>query len=210
MHCGGNPARLHGKEDSRRLRRHGSSRPQEGDRRKAAAGHALCPWSHTLAGNFQLPRRLSRRVSPAQGRNLPRSRGERRRGDSRGAWRDGRGNARRKGHRRPLGRSSREIAFGRSRRRLQDTGVLSVDLLGKSRSGALAVASRNILGKLGLKSAELRKTTPLSFACRCSPDRATAMLAALSPEERAALPPTIDITCHMCGRTFTVNTRQTS
>jgi hypothetical protein len=36
------------------------------------------------------------------------------------------------------------------------------------------------------------------------------MLAALSPEERAALPPTIDITCHMCGRTFTVNTRQTS
>ena len=92
----------------------------------------------------------------------------------------------------------------------KDTGVLSVDLLGKSRSGALAVASRNILGKLGLKSAELRKTTPLSFACRCSPDRAIAMLAALSPEERAALPPTIDITCHMCGRTFTVNTRQTS
>ena len=92
----------------------------------------------------------------------------------------------------------------------KDTGVLSVDLLGKSRSGALAVASRNILGKLGLKNAELRKTTPLSFACRCSPDRAIAMLAALSPEERAALPPTIDITCHMCGRTFTVNTRQTS
>ncbi len=86
----------------------------------------------------------------------------------------------------------------------KDTGVLSVDLLGKSRSGALAVASRNILGKLGLKNAELRKTTPLSFACRCSPDRAIAMLAALSPEERAALPPTIDITCHMCGRTFTV------
>ena len=73
-----------------------------------------------------------------------------------------------------------------------------------TRSGALAAASRNILGKLGLKSAELRKMTPLSFACRCSPDRAVAMLAALSPEERAALPPTIDITCHMCGRTFTV------
>ena len=86
----------------------------------------------------------------------------------------------------------------------KDTGVLSVDLLGKSRSGALAVASRNILGKLGLKNAELRKTTPLSFACRCSPDRALAMIAALSPEERATLPPTIDITCHMCGRTFTV------
>ena len=28
--------------------------------------------------------------------------------------------------------------------------------------------------------------------------------AALSPEERASLPPTIDVTCHMCGRTFSV------
>ena len=86
------------------------------------------------------------------------------------------------------------------------TGVLSVDLLGKSRAGALAVSSRNILAKLGLKNAELRRTTPLSFACRCSPDRAVAMLAALSPEERASLPPTIDVTCHMCGRTFSVRT----
>ena len=87
------------------------------------------------------------------------------------------------------------------------TGVLSVDLLGKSRSGALSVSSRNILSTLGLKGAELRKTTPLSFACRCSPDRAVAMLAALSPEERATLPPKIDITCHMCGRTFSVPTK---
>ena len=86
------------------------------------------------------------------------------------------------------------------------TGVLSVDLLGKSRAGALAVSSRNILAKLGLRNAELRRTTPLSFACRCSPDRAVAMLAALSPEERASLPPTIDVTCHMCGRTFSVRT----
>ena len=84
------------------------------------------------------------------------------------------------------------------------TGALSVDLLGKARSGALAVASRSLLGRLGLKHAELRRTTPLSFACRCSPDRAAAMLAALSPEERAALPPTIGVTCHMCGRTFSV------
>ena len=68
----------------------------------------------------------------------------------------------------------------------------------------LSVASRNILKQLGLERAELRKTTPLGFACRCSPDRAIAMLAALSEEERKALPPTIDITCHMCGRTFTV------
>ena len=71
----------------------------------------------------------------------------------------------------------------------------------------LSVASRNILEQLGLENAELRKTTPLRFACRCSPDRAVAMLAALSEEERKALPPTLDITCHMCGKTFTVKTR---
>ena len=71
----------------------------------------------------------------------------------------------------------------------------------------LSVASRNILKQLGLENAELRKTTPLRFACRCSPDRAITMLAALSDEERKALPPTIDITCHMCGKTFTVKTK---
>ena len=69
---------------------------------------------------------------------------------------------------------------------------------------SLAVASRNLLKQLGLEKAELKKTTPLKFACRCSPDRAVAMLSALSEEERKALPPTIDITCHMCGKTFTV------
>ena len=68
----------------------------------------------------------------------------------------------------------------------------------------LSVASRNILKRLGLDKAELRKTTPLKFACRCSPERAVTMLAALSDKERQALPPTIDITCHMCGKTFTV------
>ena len=77
------------------------------------------------------------------------------------------------------------------------TGVLSVDLLGKSRAGALAVSSRNILAKLGLKNAELRRTTPLSFACRCSPDRGVAMVAALAAEERASLPPTFNVTCHI-------------
>ena len=69
---------------------------------------------------------------------------------------------------------------------------------------SLAVASRNILKQLGLEKAELRKTTPLKFACRCSPDRAVTMLAALSEEERKTLPPTIDITCHMCGKTYSV------
>ena len=32
------------------------------------------------------------------------------------------------------------------------------------------------------------------------------MVAAIPPDERAALPPTLDITCHMCGRTWTVTT----
>lgn len=72
---------------------------------------------------------------------------------------------------------------------------------------SLAVSSRNILDSLGLKTAELKKTTPLKFACRCSPDRAIAMLGALSDEEKASLPDVIDITCHMCGRTFSVKTR---
>ena len=71
----------------------------------------------------------------------------------------------------------------------------------------LAVASRTMLKELGLEKAELKKTTPLSFACRCSPDRAVAMLAALSEDERKDLPETIDITCHMCGRMFTVKTK---
>jgi len=69
---------------------------------------------------------------------------------------------------------------------------------------SLAVASRNVLKQLGLEKAELRKTTPLKFACRCSSERALSMLAALSDEERKSLPPSLDITCHMCGKTFTV------
>ena len=70
----------------------------------------------------------------------------------------------------------------------------------------LAVSPRNILRRIGLDRAELRKTTPLSFACRCSQERAAAMLGALGEDERKTLPPTIDVTCHMCGRTFTVPT----
>lgn len=70
----------------------------------------------------------------------------------------------------------------------------------------LSVSSRAILDRLGLGRAELRRTRPLSFACRCSPERAAAMLAALGEEERKSLPPTLDVTCHMCGRIFTVKT----
>jgi molecular chaperone Hsp33 len=71
---------------------------------------------------------------------------------------------------------------------------------------AAGISVRSLLKKLGLPQAELRETRPLSFACRCSADRASAMLAALPPEERSALPPVVDITCHMCGRTYSVKT----
>ena len=69
-----------------------------------------------------------------------------------------------------------------------------------------AVSARTILKKLGLPHAEVRRTDPLAFACRCSADRAAAMLAAVPQAERATLPPQIDVTCHMCGRTWTVST----
>ena len=71
------------------------------------------------------------------------------------------------------------------------------------------VSARTLLKKLGLPHAEIRRTDPLSFACRCSAERAEAMLAAMPGAERAALPPQIDVTCHMCGRTWTVSTRRT-
>lgn len=68
----------------------------------------------------------------------------------------------------------------------------------------LGIASRSILKKLGYPNAELKRTQPLAFACRCSPERAVAMLSALSPEERRELPSPVAVTCHMCGRTFEV------
>ena len=71
------------------------------------------------------------------------------------------------------------------------------------------VSARTLLKKLGLPQAEVHRTDPLSFACRCSAERAEAMLAAIPEAERAALPPQIDVTCHMCGRTWTVATRRT-
>jgi len=77
--------------------------------------------------------------------------------------------------------------------------------LGETRLRGLQASPRAMLRKLGFPHAELKRSTPLSFACRCSPERAAAMLAALPPEERAGMPPVVDITCHMCGRTFSVN-----
>lgn len=72
---------------------------------------------------------------------------------------------------------------------------------------SLAVSPRKLLDQLGLKAAELKKETPLAFKCRCSPDRAISMLSALSDEEKASLPETVDITCHMCGRMFSVKVK---
>lgn len=65
-------------------------------------------------------------------------------------------------------------------------------------------APRTVLKKLGLPQAEIRQATPVAFACRCSADRAKDVIASLPAEDRAALPPTVDITCHMCGRTWTI------
>ncbi len=70
----------------------------------------------------------------------------------------------------------------------------------------LAASSRTILKALGFAQAELKKTSPLQFGCRCGMERAKAMLGALSEEERKGLPATVDVTCHMCGRTYMVKT----
>lgn len=72
-----------------------------------------------------------------------------------------------------------------------------------------AASVRTILKKLGLPQAEIRETKPLLFACRCSRERAEAMIASLPDEDRKALAverTSVDITCHMCGRTWTVST----
>jgi molecular chaperone Hsp33 len=63
-----------------------------------------------------------------------------------------------------------------------------------------------ILKSLGLDKAELKSTLPLRFACRCSPERAAAVLAA-SGNRDDDVPASVDVTCHMCGRTYTVRTK---
>ncbi|MCR5414669.1 MAG: Hsp33 family molecular chaperone HslO [Kiritimatiellae bacterium] len=90
---------------------------------------------------------------------------------------------------------------------LPDSDASLADLMDPEKKPNLSVAPSTFLKKLGLAGARLKKTDPLSFACRCSPDRAAAMLAALSEDERSSLPPSVDITCHMCGKTWTVKTK---
>ena len=94
--------------------------------------------------------------------------------------------------------------------RLPDSPLSAADweeILKNFQQLSLGVASRKLLTQLGLKGAELKGADPLAFACRCSPERAEAILAALSEAERETLPESIDITCHMCGKTFTVRTK---
>ena len=82
---------------------------------------------------------------------------------------------------------------------LFDEGIVT-----KAISGA-TLSARTILRKLDLALAEIRGSAPLSFACRCSRERAQAMLDALPAAERVGLPPKVDVTCHLCGRTWTVS-----
>jgi redox-regulated HSP33 family molecular chaperone len=93
---------------------------------------------------------------------------------------------------------------------LQARGVM-VEALPDSRMSVTAFVPEDMslepsdmLRQMGLDGAEFKKSVPLGFACRCSPERAASMLNALDEKDRAGLPSEIDITCHMCGRTFTV------
>ncbi|MBO7165920.1 MAG: Hsp33 family molecular chaperone HslO [Kiritimatiellae bacterium] len=86
--------------------------------------------------------------------------------------------------------------------RLFDEGVVS-------KAMSLETFSvRNLLKKIGLPNAEIRSRDKVAFACRCSAERVTSMLAALPEEERKTLPPSIDITCHLCGKIWTVKTNE--
>ena len=100
-----------------------------------------------------------------------------------------------------------EVAVNDEVEILEARGVMVEEMPDASSTGvlgatfkSLAVSQRNILKQLGLERAELRRSTPLSFACRCSPERAAAIIAALPESERASLPPVVYVTCHMCGR----------
>jgi redox-regulated HSP33 family molecular chaperone len=65
-------------------------------------------------------------------------------------------------------------------------------------------SSATLLNKLPEVKMEVRSEDPVSFMCRCSAERAASMIAALP--DKSELPPTLDVTCHMCGRTWTIRT----
>lgn len=78
----------------------------------------------------------------------------------------------------------------------------------EKRAGALAVSPRTILKRLGLAHAERRAVDTLRFECKCSAERAAAIVAAMPQDERESLPAKIGVTCHMCGKTFMVENKR--
>ena len=70
--------------------------------------------------------------------------------------------------------------------------------------GGITFSARTLMRKLGLALASIRSSTAISFACRCSRERAQNIIAALPRSDRESLPPSIDVTCHLCGRTWVV------
>jgi molecular chaperone Hsp33 len=65
-------------------------------------------------------------------------------------------------------------------------------------------SSSSFIKKLTPVKMEVRSEVPVAFLCRCSAERAASMVAALPDKE--TLPPALDVTCHMCGRTWTIKT----
>ena len=64
-----------------------------------------------------------------------------------------------------------------------------------------------LLGKLGLPHASMRDDIPLAFGCWCSAERARDTLMSLPESELASIiaeARPVDVTCHLCGRTWTV------
>ena len=85
---------------------------------------------------------------------------------------------------------------------LAEEGVDDETIL-KSMSSQM-FSSATLLNKLPEVKMEVRSEDPVSCMCRCSAERAASMIAALP--DKSELPPTLDVTCHMCGRTWTIRT----
>ena len=92
-------------------------------------------------------------------------------------------------------------AFARLRARVED-GSLAEAL-------EMADGAQGFREEIGLPDIDAEPPRPLRFACRCSPERAQAALAALKPEElrdMAAAGRPADIFCHLCGRHYAFET----
>jgi len=100
------------------------------------------------------------------------------------------------------------VARGLMVEALPDCDIGTVPIIGQLMDGkyplSLSVSSRTLLGKLGLEKAELKKSTPLAFGCRCSVQRAKDMADAIDEQVGVKRAGKIGVTCHMCGRTYEV------